>query len=386
MRQKPVPFAALNFIEATDEQLADDQDVIIPVDIISENRSRRATLAQIRGTSATPPPATLGFPMNWAGLWTQQTYFKGDTVRDYHWLMVANKDTATRPAPQSAGPEFYSMPDEAVWSTQNDPGWVATGNKFTISRSIKVNGYRIYVPTRTADYSLYTYSRIFNPIDNSYEEGINPVTTIYQGGGWYEVNIAPRWIIAGMEIEVGLVMNNTLNETFFLDSQWVYDGDNKDDPPIGQWARDKDKEIRIHITDDNSVNQSSALASLVVGDVIDFVGTTSLSHRRYAIDVAKGLVGSHYEFDVSRTLNDGNFDTDEITNIKVSRPGAVTDYGELAGFWGGSTPAWASAAAGVIVLDEGGVPVTNTNGYGADLLIEDFNFSPDWDLMSLGNF
>ncbi len=47
MRAKSVPFAALNYLRASDAELAVTSDVLVPVDIVSEEVSRAATLEQV---------------------------------------------------------------------------------------------------------------------------------------------------------------------------------------------------------------------------------------------------------------------------------------------------------------------------------------------------
>ena len=48
--------------------------------------------------------------MLWKGEWVQQEYLAYDTVRDGSWLMIANKTTTDRPAPQASGDPVYIYP------------------------------------------------------------------------------------------------------------------------------------------------------------------------------------------------------------------------------------------------------------------------------------
>lgn len=50
MRKRSIPFAAMNYVRADSADLLDPSDVLLPVDIVSKNVSRAATLAQLQAT------------------------------------------------------------------------------------------------------------------------------------------------------------------------------------------------------------------------------------------------------------------------------------------------------------------------------------------------
>lgn len=58
-RRIPLPLVALRFQQATTLELSDPDDCVFPLDLISKNTSRKATLAQLVGAFAAASPLVI---------------------------------------------------------------------------------------------------------------------------------------------------------------------------------------------------------------------------------------------------------------------------------------------------------------------------------------
>ena len=75
--------------------------------------------------------------MRWLGVWDTagQAYLVNDVVRDGNWLMMANKDTTDRPAPEAVGDAFYVYQGVQGSNESVVAKSVISGNRYTFGTS-----------------------------------------------------------------------------------------------------------------------------------------------------------------------------------------------------------------------------------------------------------
>lgn len=303
-------------------------------------------------------------------------------MRDGIWLMVTNKETSDRPAPQAAGTPVWSLPDSPGFVTQNDPGYVNTANQYTLNSLLTYQGYRAYIPTNAAGYEITVYVSRINESGNATVLGSQAIPT--GRTGWVEVPVSPTVFIPGIKLEIGLITFNHATETTILDGSWRYGGSSQGiDPGGGEWNHDNQNLIlRINVVDDDATNHTTELNNLVVDDVVVVKGEVTGAEYRYVITALNGGVAV-VSYNVIRTLQTGTILLDERCTISCVRATSTSDYSEAANYWQtNGPPSWASAVSGLLLTTEGGTPVLNSNAYGVDLLFDDLVQSPDWDFAS----
>ena len=344
-------------------------------------------------------------------------------VRDKEFLMIATRDTTDRPAPQKSGPVQMALPDNPSWSIPNDTGWLYTGNRFTLKTTLKIAGWRVWIPTVTADYEIYGVGGFYDPDSGEFANTVTPIPTFYTGGSWYQQSVIPFWALAGTVFEIGIAITNTSGSTEHMNSTWDYEGTSQNnDPASGGWNKNnQDTLIRINADDAAAADQTLELSTIAGGDIIEITPETGLAFSyQYAVDLPNVSLGGVYTYDVDLLHGRGTLPLDGRCRIKVIRSGASTDYVKLQDYWLGSPgdsdsdsasapipsdsasdpyssiplgegdepgniPTFASAVNGVIQTTAGGVKVEDDSAYGADLLVQNYGWSLDFDLMSVSN-
>ena len=86
------------------------------------------------------------FRPHWRNVWNVGTYYTHEMVLDSPWLMIANKETVDRPAPQPVGPGGFILPDAPAWTTPSFTGVVQSGFRITnITGLFQISRVRIWI-------------------------------------------------------------------------------------------------------------------------------------------------------------------------------------------------------------------------------------------------
>ncbi len=297
---------------------------------------------------------------------------KDEQVLDDGWLMIANKDTNERAAPQATGQPFYvyngAAPTAAATAKQ-----IVSGNRYTFSVGGFLNGYRLYV-TAGNTYSVYL---VLDPL------GTGEITNLalFTAGstGWIEFGVTPKVIPAGTTVDLIQVVQEPDPTPTTFTGDWNYTTPNNTGTPgagVIIHANQASDQFRVNKTDNNLVDRSADLATLTVGDVIDWGG----GGTRWAIQSIADN-GTWYNFGVSPSVQespDGNhtFTFETVTATPITRM-------EDANYWGLNPPQNGTVEG--LYIEDGSYSdiVPNTSAYGTDVLLQYATVSDDWDVQAV---
>ncbi len=354
--------------------------------ILGEYLARQ--LLQVSQSFETVAEADLQY-MRWLGEWSPgQQYLVNQVVLDSPWLMIANKTTYDRPAPQPSGDPAYTVPDVPAWTPGLDPGWVWTGNMYTMQESGWVEAVRVWIPT--ADTGRTHRLLILEWIDiptNNYRILLNIVIpTSAFAVGWYTVQTDIIWLNGG-QYEVAILSENIGDPALGFQGVWQYAGASQSgDPYWGGWNHNNQHNtIRFHEQQADGLGSAAPyLSNLGPGDTVTI--TTASATWTYDISSAPTINGQIYSYSCTRTLASGSISSGEACTVEWGTPGVAPDveYVNLTGHWTTSQPAWASNVVGTIDRepDPGSGRTTSDDAHGADVLFQVGYVSPDWDFMS----
>lgn len=315
--------------------------------------------------------------INWRGVWSLEipegqdtAYERNDQVRDGAWLMIANKDTDDRAAPQTQGDPFFVSTLTGtlnfITETIAEPYYI-TGNRFTFSEGGFVGGLRWYAPETSGN---FTYEVWLTYFAEGLAAGTTQVlaSTIPTSTGWQDI-VETSLIVAGAVVDVIMVVRSVDQPNTFS-SQWDVINSNTNDPAPGEAIFRNDAiEIRVHHVDDNGVNQQSDLEAVEVGGTLSFAGVlwaiTAISDQstsvRYTIAPNQGRPTAGVQ-----TLEFKWGTADPVPFVEDSDFYIATD--SIEGF---SVTTYPPTDAQL-----------NDNGYGVDIFLQEATVSDDWELVS----
>lgn len=306
----------------------------------------------------------LGVGMVWYGTWTGGEYPANAVVRDGDWLMIANKETSDRPAPQPIGEPFYLYQGGSP-ITQQTAKQITYGARYSWQTSGYLMGWRAWFVAG----NHYTVWSVEDPDGAAILRQLLDVDA--EQDGWVQFGLTPQLTFAGTVFEVLVLVREPDPSPSTWAADWNYDTPNNSGVPaagVVQHANSNLAELRIHKTDNGGTDRGAALLALTNGDVIEALGT------RWA---------------VQQITDQGNWVGIAIAPAQQTAPDGVTTftfetttatpitYVEDTNYWPGSP--YAGAVQGVL---DG---VLNNNAYGVDLLVQEGTSSPDWDLMAVSN-
>ena len=298
------------------------------------------------------------------------TYFPQDMVFQDGYLSIANTVTTDYPSPVAAGEEEY-LYEGTEPTTAGIAKQIIFGTRYTFpNQAFYIEGYRVWTVTGN-NYTIYSI------VDPDGENIITEISTITGNApGWQEFGLAPTLVLPGTVFELLVVVTEPDPTPTTFTGNWNYTTPNNPDTPgagVIIQANQAPAEFRINKTDNDAVDRTADLATLTVGDVIEFgVGET-----RWAI---QGITdnGTWYTFLVSPAVQESpdgvnNFAFETVTPTPITYM-SDTDY------W--LTSPYNGLAEGRLKIDDNPGIINNT-AYGTDLLIQRINQSPDWDLFGL---
>jgi hypothetical protein len=300
--------------------------------------------------------------LRWCGSYEAgKTYRENCVVLDGEWLMVANKHTADRPAPQPTG----------------DPAWTYAGLDPTLQITAKSVTFGMAFSNPNDAYYLLAW-RLWTVAGNQYsvftvnEIGqITPIIELEAGAdGWTEFALNSTIVGPGNTWSIlATVREPDPTPTVFLGNWTYFTPNNPGAPASGQvlHAHQAPGIIGVHKTDADAGDRGAELLALTAGDTIDALGVS------WAIQSITDQ-GTYVDFGVApATLGvpDGPtvfmFTTETATPITVlSDPDYWLADGRVAGLYSIDGGDWAAT----------------DDAYGIDIQIQEVSVSPDWDVMS----
>jgi hypothetical protein len=274
--------------------------------------------------------------VNWRGDWSSLAYSKNDQVIDGGWLMIANKATTDRAAPQKTGDRGFLLPDIPNWDELDNPVQVVCGAKISPAEGsiFSIIGCRIWADVISPN---YTYS-IWVSIPNSNGDDVLTQLHSFSGDvltiGWNLVSLDSGLITHDNNFSVWLIIQNSSTGISF-DGSWSRDfDDNNNNPPIGSWNKaNNETTLRINTTDFNSGNRELELLSITSGSTIEFVDVVEPSRSvAYSVLAEPVLSGDSVVFLVVE-INLGPWGypfVGDLTTMSADIPTpSVTEYVEL---------------------------------------------------------
>jgi hypothetical protein len=323
--------------------------------------------------------------MDWKGSWAAGTFYTQNVVVDSSWTMVANKETTDRPAPQPDGTPAYTLPTLPVWAFPQHTGSVFSGISVTVPAGElwRVLKYRVWV----ADVSPNAHYQaiIYRVSDGAFEVLSSFDGDVLGTPGWLELTVPPAFIVEGDNFILVLHSENSAGTTDY-NHPWVYTGSSQTDadPGLGNINHNNQQNaLRINEEDDDGVSRISELDGVVPGTNIRVVD--------------EGDLNAYYEYEVLNTTDNGTWRLFDVTLVDTGSsggPGALarcqvyfevpiaapTEYVTESGSYAGNPN-----IQGYLSLDTITGGSFSTTGYGADVELQQYLVSPDWDFMAFSD-
>ena len=319
------------------------------------------------------------FRMNWRGLWTQQEYQKHDVVLDGLYLMLANKVTTDKAAPENIGSPTWDLPEQPAWQDFSNLSVVGSGHDYVMTETVYLNSIRVWVPIvgSTIRYRIVT---VVNGVVTQQD------LTLLSANQWNIIGADSIIARAGDTVRVYLEALNEGAETIITGGWTRAPNDNALPPPPESWNMNVQRTIlRIDNDDLNSISRRTELLSISVGSSIQFVETlvnvNSITFQTTGppIDISPDYV----EYPVIVVEEGVALPTvGEATTMTAIVTGALaTDFVGIPAGWTGNEPIWADVTSYLAFdgVDQGADP---TNQYGISLLVQRINISDDWDFLA----
>jgi len=313
----------------------------------------------------------------WKGLWAEGLYVTNDMARDGDWLMVANKPTSDRPAPQPNGEVEHDTIDGTFLPSQYT-GIVSMEHTYTMLQAGWIKSLSIKVPTYTPEYM----SRVIvtNVTNNEVTVYDNP---ILKGGEWVSLKTATVTTTIGAQFKVKLELYSNENSAVL---SGIWDSNLNDSPSAGEVYLD-DSSTPTIITYNNfdldGVDRTTELQGVVIGSTIDLKQRTDASrYLTVTVDSISTATAGETTYAVTPVLTGKDLkDGKELVSGIQQASTVPTEYGSIDNFYSAGTPTWGDITT---TLNLGGLvqPVVGTEAYGIDVGFQDAYISPDWDIMS----
>lgn len=303
--------------------------------------------------------------MYWQGEWAPGEYAANSVVRDNAWLMISNKKTSDRAAPQPlSDPAWVSDREGGLppWNTPtaNDTVWF-TGQRYTFAQATRATSARWYASNASGQ---YTYEMWLVDLQRGMTDMLSGpfVPAVI---GWRQVGI-DRLYRTNDVIDLVLVRRATVlpNTTSGF---WQTKNENSN-PGEGEAVfRNNEQEIRVHNIDKNDVDQRNNLIQVQAGGTFSYAGVV---WNITSVDTGNNnRVVYHLEPNQGRPEEDTYTLTWEWGDVSplplVEAPNFYSGTSQVQGFSDGAYPPSA--------LDD--------DAHGLDLEVSDYQLSPDWDLM-----
>lgn len=311
-----------------------------------------------------------------------RTYYPQDVVNDGSWVMVANKETQDRPAPQQSGPPTTSLPDAPLWSTDSDTSNVYAGQIYTFTESGWVNRLRVWAQSLSAS---YIYSVVIVDITDPnfpITKRINLPLANLNLDDWTVIALAQQIVTPGRKILIYLDIQNT-SATLNISGDWNRGLNSQNDPPsAGSWnVNNQQTVLRIDKDDLVPVDRAADLLTILTGSDIEFTDSLGrfVTYRALtnALDSGTDITWTIILIDAFGIIDQGG----EFTSLSatIPTPDPVT-FVEIDPHWDVNEPPWATVE-GVLLFD--GVDQGNPDGaYGVDVSFTPAETSEDWNFFA----
>jgi hypothetical protein len=201
--------------------------------------------------------------IQWKNEWaSDQTYYQYDAVTDSGFLMIANKTTTERPAPQPVNEQFNVYQADGLTPLVQNTKQLLYGQRYFLTQAGYFRGYRVY----TVIGNKYSISVISNPTTTPQ---ITPIITFTATkAGWQNLNYASTF---NENTLVDFIVTVSEPDPTPITILADYDYKTGNITPLnGQITHpNSDRQLlRVAKIDDQLTDRSVLLSSLTPGDII----------------------------------------------------------------------------------------------------------------------
>lgn len=313
----------------------------------------------------------------WRQNWVPSgSYLKDDMVYDDGYLMIANKATDDKAAPEAVGDpaNVIDLPGAYTWSemTASVSGLIL-GTRYFFAGANFVNSVRYWLADDDIGFNVSIWINV-DPLGDAAMRILVPRFTVSAGmtEKWNDFPIGQNLIPANTTFDiVMLITPPTVADSFITDHDYKQSGGNASSGEINHQGGSQ-IEMRVHQTDKNSTNWDSSFANLGPGSTIQM----ATSGFAWTILTAAKITGTNYSFNVEPSAR-AEEDQSNFTWTHFSAAPIVYDY--VPNHYQSVTYAKGLySEAGY----DGTAIVPNDNAYPIDIVVQAASISPDWDLMS----
>jgi hypothetical protein len=326
--------------------------------------------------------------MYWRGAYDPAVLYNyQDVVRDGNWLMVANKQTQDRPAPQPIGEAINEYTAAPVWNENSYTGVVVAGYEYELLKNGWLSEVEIYVPELSDSYNYrIIIINVTDPEEPVAEVIDDPLLT---ENDWRTVKLTNYLVGAGSKFRVLIDVLNSGSATI-VTGGWTYNGSSQiiTVPASAGWTKNNDNDtIRIDKTDLDATDRSTELMSFITGTEIQFASTAAPVNTKSFYVVGPPLdAGTYVEYSVSLIAEVGIFPADTPTTLNANIPAPQpTKFVDSVDFFVANPPRdWCAITP---ILELNGVPqsaIENT-AFGVRLTFQEATSSDDWDAAAVSN-
>lgn len=350
--------------------------------------TRRATASQIaalglpaggttgqvlaKASSANNDTTWLTSPaMVWRGAWAAGTYKLNEVVRRGPWTSVVTNPTGTStpPDPQHTGTVTWQIPDAPSWE-------LVSSTAKTVRTTLRINlpGW-----IKSIRYWNQPVTNITYDVQVTLAAGTDWIRQMTLISGepstasadvWIPVSLEnPIFVQPGVYVDIARIAHNRTGGTSGTGSYNYSKPGNPVAPASGQILQANNDRglLRVHKIGANSVDNSTALASLTVGSEI------SVTDMTWVIQSIADA-GTFIDFRVLPATQSGLTGTQTFTFTSFAP--AATNYRRLTNYFASN-----SYIQGLVQVD-GGTEAGTEDAYGIDIQFEVANLSPDWQVLA----
>lgn len=324
--------------------------------------------------------------MRWAGVWADPSpgfYEANQVVRDGLWTMIANKQTQSPAAPHPTGNPEWDLPDAPTWATNQNQSVVQSGREWDVLNPVELKGYEVWGLDDSVNttYRVWTYLHPTGSPDEI-QFAILPVPAI-NAGGWQIIGAVNSIITIGTTI--GIILEAvTTSATTQITGTWRRqdNGNNINQPDPQYWrTRNDESNLRISNTDTSSNDRQAELLTIGAGSVVTIVdGNDADRWMKWRVNADPTTQSTSVLWqDLTYEGNGPNGEpvVNRFCAITADIPTiAQTQYVQLTG--GNPLP----NTRGLLAFDGVAQTGVENDAFGVRILVDTYNTSPDWDLVS----
>lgn len=310
-------------------------------------------------------------------------YFKGKPVavntlvNDSGGTYLSNTDTSDPAAPEVCGPFETDIPDSPEWELESLLTQAVLHKRWTLTKSGYITPIQVY-QTKTTEGLPYT-SVLLVQIPSATTPVSESLPQFSNGSAdWIFLKTANAILPAGTVIDVyHSVQNSGALESVSLNLTFAGQNIGPVDP--GDWQRDANNTvIRISTTDRDSNDITADVAKISVGDTLNFTNQTTFGEYSYLVQQVTDVQATYYEFAVTISLQQGNFNTNDLTQCDFNTSAASS--AEFSILPNRQNTDWATIEA---FVNTGSGDVATTDDLPIRIGFTEACFSDDW--IPIGN-